>query len=385
MPAKAASRIQPLMLVIGEDEFAVQQRGRELFREWSAELGGMDHETIDARAANSGEALNAVKQLHQALNTLPFFGGGKAIWFKDCSFLGDDRTSSSAAVGEAVTGLAGTLKSFEWGNVRLVITAGKVDKRKTFYKTAQKAGGIEEFAGWSASDRDWADRAGILVRALLRDRGKRIDDEAAALLVQSVGPHPSQLQMEVEKLVAYAGEADEVAVEDVKAVCVRNKQAQAFALAEALGDRDLPGALRILDEELWSMQFDKKKSEIGLLYGLINKIRVLLMAQDLSRTGRLKPARAYPAFKAQLEHLDAGEFPQDRRYSPLGVNPYVLFKALPQAGNYTAGELVRAMETLLECNRRLVSSGMEERMVLQQGLVGIIGGAKPSARRSVSA
>jgi hypothetical protein len=51
----------------------------------------------------------------------------------------------------------------------------------------------------------------------------------------------------------------------------------------------------------------------------------------------------------------------------------VLFKALPQARNYTAGELVRAMEILLESNRRLVSSAAEERLVLQSALVEIIG------------
>lgn len=373
MPAKSSARPGPLVMIFGEDDYAVQQRGREIFNTWQEELGGMDHETIDARVGNSGEALGALRKLHEALNTLPFFGGGKAILFKDCSFLGDDRTSASGAVTEALAGLADTLKGFTWGNVRLVITAGKVDKRKSFFKALQKAGGVEEYAGWSASDKDWSDRAGMLAREALRERGKSMDEEALAQLVQSVGPNPRQLQMEVEKLATYAGDAKAISLEDVTAICVRNKQAQAFALAESVGDRNLPAALRILDEELWSMQFEKQKSEIGLLYGVTTKIRVLLMAQDLLRSGKLKPAHAYAAFKAQVERLNPDEFPKDRRFSPLGVNPFVLFKALPQARNYTAGELVRAMEVLLDSNRRLVSSSAEERLVLQQALVEIIG------------
>lgn len=380
MPAKSAASLAPLTLVFGEDDYAVQQRGREIFRDWQAELGGMDHETIDARVGNSGEALNALKKLHEALNTLPFFGGGKAIWFKDCSFLGDDRTSAAGAVTEGLADLADTLKKFKWGSVRLVITAGKVDKRKSFFKALQKAGGVEEYAGWSANDKDWIDRAEMLVRETLRGLDKSIDDDALAQLVHSVGPHPRQLQMETEKLAIYAGTAPELSAADVAAVCVRNKQAQAFALAEAVGDRNLPAALRILDEELWSMQFDKQKSEIGLLYGLITKVRVVLMAQDLLRSGKLKPATVYGPFKAQIERLNPDDFPKDRRYSPLGVNPFVMFKALPQARNYTATELVRAMEILLESNRRLVSSGMEERMVLQQALVEIIGEGRRPAR-----
>jgi hypothetical protein len=35
-------------------------------------------------------------------------------------------------------------------------------------------------------------------------------------------------------------------------------------------------------------------------------------------------------------------------------------------------ELVRAMELLLECNRKLVSSNLEEALVLQQTLVQIV-------------
>lgn len=380
MPAKTVAASAPLVLVFGEDDFAVQQRGREFFRAWQEELGGEDHETIDARVGNGGEALAALNKLYAALNTLPFFGGGKAVWFKDCSFLGDDRTASSGTVTEALGELADTLKKFDWRGVRLLITAGKVDKRKTLFKTLQKAGAVEEFAGWSANDRDWVDRAEMLVREALRARGKSIDEEGLAQLVQNVGPHPRQLQMEVEKLATYAGESPEIGRADVSAICVRNKQAQAFALAEALGDRNLPVALRILDEELWSMQFDKQKSEIGLLYGLITKVRVLLMAQELMRGGKLKPATQYAAVKSQLERLNPDEFPKDRRYSPLGVNPYVMFKAAPQARNYSAGELVRAMEVLLESNRRLVSSGTEERLVIQQALIDIIGEAPRPAR-----
>jgi len=71
--------------------------------------------------------------------------------------------------------------------------------------------------------------------------------------------------------------------------------------------------------------------------------------------------------------------PADKRYNPAAMHPYVLFKAVPQAGHYTVEELVRAMEALLVANRRLVSSSLDEAMVLQQALVQIVG--QPSVRR----
>jgi hypothetical protein len=159
----------------------------------------------------------------------------------------------------------------------------------------------------------------------------------------------------------------------VAAVCVRNKLARAFALGDALGDRNLPVLLRRLDEELWEMQFDRDKSEIGLLYGLIAKVRALLMLKEMLREGWIKPTENYQNFKGQLERVPANQLPADRRYNPLALNSYVLFKALPQARNYTETELVRAMDLLLQGNRRLVSSGLDEALVLQQTLVQIVG------------
>src|SRR5687767_9079346 len=135
----AAKPSAPLVLVCGDDEFAVKQRAKELYHAWCTELGGMDHEIIDAAVGNSGEALKALSKLREAINTLPFFGGAKVVWFQNCTFLGDDRTASSQVVTENLGELAQELKGFNWQNVRLLISAGKVDKRKTFYKTIDKA------------------------------------------------------------------------------------------------------------------------------------------------------------------------------------------------------------------------------------------------------
>ena len=82
--------------------------------------------------------------------------------------------------------------------------------------------------------------------------------------------------------------------------------------------------------------------------------------------------------------------PEDRRFNPLAINPYVLYKALPQVKRYSEAELIRAMDLLFQCNLRLVSSSLEESLVLQQALVQIVGNASPrpgveSARQRAAA
>jgi DNA polymerase-3 subunit delta len=367
-----AAKQTPLVLVCGDDDFAVKQRAKELYLKWSEELGGMDHEIIDAAAGNSGEALKALGRLRESLQTLPFFGSGKAVWLQNCNFLGEDRTASAQAVTETLGELAQELKEFQWGSVRLLISAGKVDKRKVFYKTVDKLGTVEAFAGWSVDDRDWASQAEIWARSALRELKKEISDEALAELVSNVGPNARLLHSEVEKLALFVGNRAEIEAGDVATISTKNKSARAFALGDALGDRDLPRLLRTLDEELWSMKFDTAKSEIGLLYGLIGKVRALILLKEMLREGWIKPENDYNRFKAQLERIPQEKLPEDKRYNPLSINPYVLFKALPQARRYTLPELVAAMEALLRCNQRLVSSSLDEAMILQQTLVQIV-------------
>ena len=369
MPAAPS---HPLALVCGDDDFAVKTRAKQLFQQWSAELGGLDHETIDATAGNAGEALTMLGKLREALNTLPFFGGGKVVWLRDCNFLGEERTASAAAVTETLGEISEELKKFAWQNVRLLISAGKVDKRKVFYKTLDKIGKVELFEAWSMEDKDWADHAEAAALAAFKQKQKAVSPEALAELINRVGPNPRQLETEVEKLSLFVGEKNRIELPDVTAICSRNKTARAFALGDALGDRNLPALLRRLDEELWETKFDKDKSEIGLLYGLISKVRAMLFLREMLREGWIKEVRDYNSFKAQLERVPADKLPADRKFNPLALNPYVLYKALGQAKKYSSAELVNAMEILLRCNQRLVSSGLDEALVLQQALVQIV-------------
>lgn len=363
---------QPVALVWGDDEFAVKQRGRKLFSDWCGEGGGWDPEIIEASASNGAEALTALARLTEALQTFSLFGGGKAIWFQNCTFLGDDRTSGSQAVTERLAELSQQLKSFAWQGVRLLITAGKVDKRKTLYKTLEKIGTVEVFAGWSVEDKDWEARAEGTVRGEMTARKLRMADDAVANLIQCVGPHPRHLANEIEKLSIYIGERDEITREDVDSIVVRNRQSRAFALADAYGARDLKRLLHTLDEELWEMKRNTQKSEIGMLYGIISKTRVMLFLKEMTRQGWISGELDYTRFKSRLEKVPTDALPGDRRFNPLGMHPYMLYQALDHSKKYSMTELVEAMDALLVCNHRLISSAADPALIVQQALIKIV-------------
>ena len=112
MPPKSSKALDnpkaavPLYLITGDDDFAVKGRAKQIYEQFCKDSGGFDNEIIDAAASNSGAALDAIGKLREAMQTLPFFGGCKVIWFQNCNFLGEERAASSQAVTEALAELA---------------------------------------------------------------------------------------------------------------------------------------------------------------------------------------------------------------------------------------------------------------------------------------
>ena len=92
------------------------------------------------------------------------------------------------------------------------------------------------------------------------------------------------------------------------------------------------------------------------------------------KTDICRPPRVLRIPETGTERIPPGQLPADKRFNPLVMNPYMLYKALPQVRRYRSAELVRAMEILLQCNQRLIFSGLDDKLVLQQSLVDIVRG-----------
>jgi DNA polymerase III delta subunit len=134
----------------------------------------------------------------------------------------------------------------------------------------------------------------------------------------------------------------------------------------------LPKLLRVLDEELWVVKLDTKKSPIALLYGLISKVRTMIFLKEMLRLKWISAGCGYSQFKSQLETIPDERLPGDRKFNPKAMHPYMLFNALGHARRYSEEELTQSMNILLVCNRQLVSSSTDDTLLLQQALVQIV-------------
>ncbi len=101
------------------------------------------------------------------------------------------------------------------------------------------------------------------VREQFAKRGRRIEPDAAAILVNNVGTVLGELDSEIEK-VTVAATDDPIGAEDVSRVVGDFRQDTVFALCDAVGKGDFPGTVRVL-EGLLAAEKGKEPSWLAMV------------------------------------------------------------------------------------------------------------------------
>jgi DNA polymerase III delta subunit len=117
----------------------------------------------------------------------------------------------------------------------------------------------------------------------------------------------------------------------------------------------------------------QKESVIGIIALASWNMRQALLCRDLIDRRQLEVGGSVWDFKRSWERLPASEtahFPRTKTGAP--PNPFGIHRCALTARNFTQKELIAAMQTLLEANRTVVSSGVDDRTVLEEALLKII-------------
>ena len=369
-----------IYLVCGSDDYLVHSRAQQIIDAVADKAAGdFGLETIDGRVDNASQAVSALKQVDEALNTLAFFGGGKTVWLKNANFLGASRTGEARDVVEQLEALGALLKRGLAPGFTFVISATEIDKRRSFYKTLEKSGQIATVGGSHQWGKDETHQVEAFALAQVKAHGKEIEHDALQALIALTGGNYGALASELDKLATYIGDRKEITRPDVAAVGSASAESIVWDLSDAIGARDLKKALQVLSRLLFQGEKD-----IGILFALIGRVRSLLLLREMIDRKVLRVPNNYPSFKASFDGAlarDAGSLSTDRRFNPLLQHPFAVYKSAQQAEKFTFDELRRAMGLLLDANKRIVSSSLDGRIILEQTLISLIGTADENAAK----
>jgi DNA polymerase-3 subunit delta len=368
--AAAGAKNAAVRVVAGSDEAEVKRRAAELAaRMVGPDAGEFGRDVIDGTADNADQAAGRIHETRQALLTLPFFGGDKLVWLKNANFLADTVMGRSAAVADALELLQETVAEGFPPGVKFLLSAIEPDKRRTFYKALGKVCDIEVFDKVDSSRGGWEEAAGTMIEGRARGRGMRIGTEAVELLAMLTGGDSRQVDNELEKIDLYLGPGRrEATVDDVRTLVPQSRAGVVFELGNALAARETSRCFTLVDQLL-----KQGESAVGiLLVAIVPTVRSLLLVKDLMERHRLRPPQAPWFFNSTLNNLPPEATEHLPRKKDGTINAFALGLAAVQAKRFQVAELRELLEACLTANVRLVTSGLDERVVLAE-LIGRVG------------
>ena len=368
----AATKTKSIYLIGGADEFSIKETAAKLADKLAPKKAGeFGLEIIEGSASNQDEALKVIARVREALSTVGLFGGGdKLVWLKSTELLADSPTARGEAVKDALAELADLLKGGLGDGVTLLISAIGCDRRKSLYKTIEKIGEVQFFEALEEGKGDADEEIEAFIQSKSRADSKTMAPDAVQVFRELVAPNLREIANELEKLFTYVGKRNAVTKEDVRAVCSVSRQAVIWELTDALGARRTSQAIAALENLL-----DAGDQPIGILMMLVAQFRLMLLARDLMqrklisvRDGQGGNFEFVKAFERLPEEATA-HFPRTKEGAL--PNAWRLYRCALAAKNFSTTELIRAMDLLLEANRQLVSTQLDDRLVIEQAIAKI--------------
>ncbi|MDP2989861.1 MAG: hypothetical protein Q8O57_04785 [Kiritimatiellota bacterium] len=365
MPKQAPAKSAHVCLIIGEDEFSATAAARERIDRFIPPADQtLGLEIIDGQADIIDQALTCLRRCLEAIRTIGFLGGRKVVWLRGVNFLSNPIVGHNKEVQETLQILADTMAGGIPEGHLLIITALKVDARTSFYKACVAQG---ELIAFDLAEKPWQRDRGAMTFALqaFKDAGLQAGNELIESFVQKVGTDTRQIMQETAKLATYLGGRREAKAADIEAITSTSRDLFAWALADAVGMRDLPRSLTVLRQLLF-----QREEPIGLISGLEGRFRHLLILREAldNRWIALQPL-GHANFKltfADLPEALAEQFKQaltSEKGTPL--HPFVAGKLAGQAKLFTRPEIDQRRDWILAARRQMVSSAIPGPLILE--------------------
>ncbi len=368
-PPKKASTSAAIQVFLGSDEARVKEAALMLVRQLTPpEAGDFSNDIIDGTADNAEHAGSICSNVVQALLTLPFFGGTKVVWLKNATFLGDSQTGRAQAAVEGFERILTVVENGLGNDVRFVISATAIDKRRTAFKRLSKLATMEIFDKPDTSKAGWEGAVLAMASKKAKELGITFESGALELLVQMAGDDTRQMENELEKIDLFLGERRRAGLKTVQNLVSMSRAGVLWDLGNAIGKRDLQRALELLGTLMYQGQ-----NAIGLLLAaIVPRVRSLLLIKDLGSRYKLNKFN-YQGFCTSLEGLpDSATAHLPRKKDGTGFNAYPMFLALPETGNFTLDELHAGFRACLVANAKLVTSSLDPKLVIERLLIGLL-------------
>lgn len=362
VPRESASYV-----FFGSDEGAAASAAAEAYARLTEGTDDWGNEVVDGAAATVDEAVDLLGRTISGLQTMNMFGGRKVIWLKGATFMGDTpQGTRSEAVQQGLEELVAVLQHLP-EDTFFVLSAGEMDKRRTFFKKLGALGEVKEFSRIDITKPGWEAELSALTLRMAKPLGLQFDNAALDLFVHRVNESTRQIANELAKLDVYLGEGRrKVLAEDVELMVAVSRNGVVFEISRAIESGNCRQAVRLVNEQL-----EHGEQAVTIMRAAIGPtVRNRFCARLLLDTYH-PDAGNYRAFESALNRLPA----EGRKLLPLKKDGtpscYGLFNAARSVGKLSLKKARRDLQLCAAADKALVSSGLDPRDILHKLIVSL--------------
>ena len=316
-----AGKILPIYFLSGEERLLSDRVVTALRRAvLEGSVAELNHDQVSAGEVRAGD-------LVQLARTVPMMGTRRLVEVRDAEAL------NAAELEKLLPYVDAPVDS-----TVLLFHATKADARLKFFKALDRQGYLFRFDPV---------RGAPLYRFLdseAKRLGARLGGGVPELLVELVGPDFLALSSAVEKLCLYVGEGGQVTADHVDAIVAQTRQAVIFELTDAVGEGNVPLALRSLESLRQAGEPEQR-----VLFMIARQIRMIWRG---------------------LEALEAGT-PFAGLAGVLGVPPFVAQKVGAQAKRFDLPSIEAAHQQIHQADKDLKSLRLPRHLVLERLILGL--------------
>ena len=312
-------------ILFGTDDFSLRQKLEEI----KSTLGDKESLSLNTSVLD-GRRLTA-PQLINTCNTVPFLANCRLVIVEGLLERSEQSTGPKRPHLDEWQSFVDFIPTKPPTTI-LVLIDGKIAKNNALLKKLAKIAKVQEFPALKGA------RLQQWVQTRVAAQGGSISPRATRLLTETAGEDLWVLANEIEKLSLYA-KGRQIEEEDVRRVTSTAREASIFAMVDAIAEKRLPAAMRLLHQLL-----TEGTPPTYLLTMMSRQVRLMVQAKEFSRQMRLS---------------------SDEKREQLGLSwNYPVDKLLSQSADHSKERLVAIYEKILETDLAIKTGKWPDELAL---------------------
>jgi len=358
--------MQNFLLFTGDDDSALRREAVETAAAIKASLGDeMAFETINAEK-DGIKPLQVLESFLNVLNTPPLLCDKKGIWLKNITFFDQLDGKKNSELKDMIQTIINSLEAeLHNGRTKVLINGHDLAKKNPLYKFFEKHGQVFEFNKVKAGKKTSQNELFSKIKEYLGKYNKTISFDAVEYIAATVGFDSSRLYNELDKIIAYTGNNNNIELEECKTICSKTFDMANWTFAEAISSRNKKEAFLSLNILLDKVNNDSRSSqELSMLYTAAKKIKEILKIKSAAEFTGIKGAVSYQKFQSIIENGDKN-IPEIFT----SMHSYRAYKLYEQSLKFDNKFLSEIFTQLLNANIDLVSGALNSRLVMENLIV----------------